>query len=93
MFFNDQTHLSAQFDRLSAEQCERILQASLEVLARTGVRLYEQEAIDLLKKAGAQVTEGNRVRIPFALVEKAFTTVPRSIVLCDQAGKPDRAQA
>ena len=88
MLTKDQTYLSAQFQRLSAEQCERIHHASLEVLDRTGVRLYEQEAIDLLKKAGACVPEGNRVRIPSGLVEKAFTTVPRSIVLCDQVGKP-----
>ena len=88
MLTNDQTYLSAQFQRLSAEQCKRIHHASLEVLDRTGVRLYEQEAIDLLKKAGAHISEGNRVRIPSGLVEKAFATVPRSIVLCDQLGKP-----
>jgi trimethylamine--corrinoid protein Co-methyltransferase len=55
-------------------------------MERTGVRLYEQEAIDLLQKAGAFLSDGNRVRIPSALVEKAFGTVPRRIVLCDRHG-------
>ncbi len=84
---NDRTFLSAQFQRMSDEQCQKIHWASLEVMERTGVRLYEQEAVDLLQKAGAFVSDGNRVRIPSGLVEKAFTTVPRRVVLCDRHGK------
>jgi len=48
--------------------------------------MYEQEAVDLLKKAGASVTDGNRVHIPAGLVEKAFSTVPKSVTLCDRDG-------
>jgi trimethylamine--corrinoid protein Co-methyltransferase len=83
---NDQTFPSAQFRRMSDEQCQRIHWASLEVMERTGVRLYEQEAIDLVKTVGAHVSDGNLVRIPSGLVEKAFTTVPRRVVLCDRNG-------
>lgn len=83
---NDRTFQSAQFRRMSDQQCEKIHWASLEVMERTGVRLYEQEAIDLLTHAGASVSEGNRVRIPSGLVEKAFTAVPRRVVLCDRHG-------
>ena len=83
---NDRTFTSAQFRRLSDEQCQKIHWASLEVLERTGVRLYEQAAIDLITKAGAHVSDGNRVRIPSGLVEKAFTTVPKRVVLCDRHG-------
>jgi trimethylamine--corrinoid protein Co-methyltransferase len=83
---NDQTFLSAQFRRMSEQQCEKIHWASLEVMERTGVRMYEQEAIDLVRKAGAHVSDGNRVRIPPGLVEKAFTTVPKRVVLCDRMG-------
>jgi trimethylamine--corrinoid protein Co-methyltransferase len=78
---------SAHYARMGAGECERIHWASLEVLERTGVRLYEQEAIDLIKKAGAHVSDGNRVRISSGLVEKAFTTVPRRVVLCDRHGQ------
>jgi trimethylamine--corrinoid protein Co-methyltransferase len=84
---NDRTFLSAQFRRMSDEQCEKIHWASLEVMERTGVRLHEQTAIDLVAKAGAHVSDGNLVRIPSGLVEKAFTTVPRRVVLCDRNGK------
>lgn len=83
---NDRSFESVQFRRLSDEQCEKIHWASLEVMERTGMRLYEQEAIDLLRQAGASVSEGNRVRIPCGLVEKAFTTVPKRVVLCDRHG-------
>jgi trimethylamine--corrinoid protein Co-methyltransferase len=83
---NDRTFVSAQFRRLSDEQCQKIHWASLEVMERTGVRLYEQEAIDLLQKADVPVSDGNRVRFPSGLVEKAFTTVPKRVVLCDRRG-------
>ncbi len=73
--------------KLSDRQCEKLYWACLEILERTGVVLYEQEAVDLLKAAGASVVDGNRVRIPSGLVERAFTTVPRRITLCDQHGK------
>jgi trimethylamine--corrinoid protein Co-methyltransferase len=83
---NDRTFLSTQFQRLSYEQCQKIHWGSLEIMERTGVRLYEPEAIDLLRRAGAHISEDNRVRIPSWLVEKAFATVPKRIVLCDRHG-------
>jgi len=70
----------------SPEQCQRIHYASLEILERTGVRLYLQAAVDLAKQGGADVTDGNLVRFPSGMVEKAFTTVPRRVVLCDRHG-------
>lgn len=72
--------------KLSDDQCQKLYWACLEILEHTGVRMYEQEAVDLLKKAGASVTDGNRVHIPGWLVEKAFSTVPKSVTLCDRDG-------
>lgn len=76
-----------QFRKLSEDQLERIHNGSLEILDRTGVCLYEQEALDLLQKAGVKVVEGNRVRIPPGLVEWALSIVPRRVVLCDRNGR------
>jgi len=76
------------FARLTPDQCDRLHQASLDILERTGVRLYEPQAVDLLRRAGAQVADGNRVRIPHRLVEQALATAPRSVVLCDRNGQP-----
>jgi len=84
---NDQNFGGAQYGRLSPDQCQKLHNASLEILARTGARLYDQGAIDLLKKAGASVSDGNRVRIPAGLVEKAFSTVPKRVTLYDRHGQ------
>jgi trimethylamine--corrinoid protein Co-methyltransferase len=83
---NDRIHGGAQYSRVSLEQSRRLHNASLEILARTGARLYDQEAIDLLRGAGASVSDGNLVRIPAGLVEKAFTTVPKRVTLYDRNG-------
>ncbi|MEW6266626.1 MAG: trimethylamine methyltransferase family protein [Thermodesulfobacteriota bacterium] len=72
--------------KLSERQCQKLYWACLEILERTGVLLYEEAAIDLLKSAGA-IINGNHARIPSGLVEKAFSTVPRKITLCDLSGK------
>lgn len=73
---------------LSDEQVQRIHAASLEILERIGVRLHLQEAIDLLKKAGARVSDDNLVHIPPKLVEKALASVPKEVVLHDRHGRP-----
>lgn len=59
----------------------------MTVLERTGVRLHEPAAVDLLKKAGAEVEESNRVRIPAKLVEQALATAPKRVVLCNRSGE------
>ena len=76
-----------QFRKLSHDQVERLHCASMEILDRTGVCLYEEECLDLLRKAGLSVTEGNRVRIPPGLVEWALSIAPRRVVLCDRRGR------
>jgi trimethylamine--corrinoid protein Co-methyltransferase len=75
------------FRKLSEDQVERLHHASLEILDRTGVRLFEPEALELLKKKGIQVEDGNRVRIPPGLVEWALSVAPKRTVLCNRHGK------
>jgi trimethylamine--corrinoid protein Co-methyltransferase len=78
---------SPQFRKLSTDQVERLHHASLEILDRTGVCLNEPKALDLLKKRGLQVDEGNRVRIPPGLVEWALSVAPKRAVICDRNGQ------
>jgi trimethylamine--corrinoid protein Co-methyltransferase len=86
-----QTNVSAYtapfYRGLTDEQCRLIHCASLEILERTGVLVYYQPAIDLLKKAGCYVEE-NRVRIPAHLVKWALRTAPSRIMIYDRSGKP-----
>ena len=79
---------TAQFRRLADAQSEKLFWACLEVLERTGVRLFDEEALALLRKAGVPVEDGNRVRIPSGLVEKALTTAPKRLTLYDRHGRP-----
>jgi trimethylamine--corrinoid protein Co-methyltransferase len=63
-------------------QCERIHLASLEILRRTGVRVFEDQAMALLKDAGAHVSDDNLVRLPADLPEWALKQAPSRIGLC-----------
>jgi len=77
-----------QLTRLSDEQFEKIHAASLEILERIGVRLHLAEAVDLLRRAGAQVTDGDLVRVPPDLVERALASAPKQVPLFDRQGRP-----
>jgi trimethylamine--corrinoid protein Co-methyltransferase len=89
--YHPQTNVSAWmapfYRGLTDEQCRLIHCASLEILERSGVLLYYQPAIDLLKKAGC-IVEENRVRIPEHLVEWALRMAPSRIMMYDRLGKP-----
>src|SRR5512138_1169080 len=78
---------SLQFRKLSDEKLDRIHAASLEIMERTGMRLLEPRAVELLKQKGATVEDGNRVRIPRALVDWALATAPKQTVLHDRHGR------
>jgi trimethylamine--corrinoid protein Co-methyltransferase len=88
IILNDRQFNSVQFARISEEQARKIHWASLDILERLGIRLHHQGAIDLLQKGGADVDDGNLVRIPSGMVEKALSTVPKRVVLYDRHGKP-----
>ena len=75
------------FRKLSNEKLERIHAASLEILERTGLRLLEPNAVQLLKSKGATVEGGDRVHIPAKLVEWALTTAPKSTKLFNRHGE------
>ena len=84
---NDDSFRTPHFRYLSEGQCQKLHWGALEILERTGVRLYLQEAVDLLRQRGADVTDGNLVRIPSGLVEWALATVPKRVTLANRDGQ------
>lgn len=86
MLVNKQNISGGYFEYLSPEQLHVIHMASLEILERTGVVVLDDEALCLLKEAGAHV-DGNRVRIPTSLVERAIKSAPSKITLCNADGQ------
>ena len=84
---NFQSINAPRFQKLSQDQLERIHHASLEILERTGVRLLLPEAVDLLKKAGADVVDDSHVRIPSHLVDWALNNAPKRIAIANRNGE------
>lgn len=85
---NSVAFCSPQFALLSDGQLRDIHLAALEVLRRTGIRFHHRGALELLKGAGAFVSDGNLVKFPARMVEEALDSVPGRIVMCDRDGQP-----
>jgi len=74
------------FSLWTEDQLHALHLASLEILEQTGVTIYEQEAIKLLKDAGAYV-DGNLVKFPAWLVEWAIASAPEKITMGNRDGE------
>ena len=70
-------------DVFTKDQCAMIHQAVLEVLKEVGVDVYNDKALEILKKGGAFV-DGRRVRFPAGMVEKALKSAPSQVTLYSQ---------
>ncbi|HHX51121.1 MAG TPA: trimethylamine methyltransferase, partial [Clostridia bacterium] len=77
---------TAGLQYLSQDQILEVHRATLEVLETTGVKVFEEEALALLREAGAEV-EGNSVRIPGYLIEEAIRMAPKRISLANRNGR------
>jgi len=73
---------SPLFSVLTDSQCEEILMSAQEILERTGVTVYDEEARDIMAKAGCWV-DGILVHIPSAVVRRALQSVPNRVTLCN----------
>ena len=67
------------------DACRRVHEATLEVLAETGIEVKYAPAVELFAGAGAQV-DGTRVRIPAELVEAAIKSAPRDWTIKPRGG-------
>jgi trimethylamine--corrinoid protein Co-methyltransferase len=70
----------APLDILSSEECTRIHQATVDVLAKVGVQVPHVEARSILADAGARV-DGDRVTVPEAVLLRAIACTPSSVTL------------
>ena len=67
---------------LSAEQVELISDAAFRILEEVGMDFLHPEALDILAKAGAEVTSGSqRVRLDRGLVTQALASAPATFTL------------
>lgn len=73
---------------LSDENREALYEAALQVLEAIGMRVFHEEGLASLKKAGCRVDEEGIVRIPRTRVEQAVKTAPNRIPVFDREGGP-----
>ena len=85
---NSIAYQTPQFSVLSESQIKAIHLAALEVLRRTGIRFHHAGAVDMLKQAGAFVSDGNLIKFPARMVEHAISSIPARVIMCDRDGEP-----
>jgi trimethylamine---corrinoid protein Co-methyltransferase len=85
-----QTHgtsmTSAHYSRMGKEECEKIHEASLEILWRIGIDVYDEKARAVLAAGGAKV-DGLRARLPEYMVARALVSAPHTMTLYNRKGK------
>jgi trimethylamine--corrinoid protein Co-methyltransferase len=78
------------WDVLSQDDVERIHEATLRVLANTGVRFPSAHALDVLERNGCRVDRATSVaRFPAAVVAEAVGWAPREYVLAGRDAAAD----
>jgi trimethylamine--corrinoid protein Co-methyltransferase len=82
-----QAAVGCQYQPLSESDIRDIHEASLKILAETGIQVPNSTALEIFRQAGANL-EGERVRLSRSLVEDGLASVPHEVLL---AGKdPDQ---
>ncbi|NOZ50913.1 MAG: trimethylamine methyltransferase [Chloroflexi bacterium] len=70
-----------QLSMMDRDTCLRIHKASCQILHQTGVRVFHEGALAMLKQAGARIEDENLVKIPPSLIEWALASAPDSFNL------------
>lgn len=87
---NFATNATPTFEILSEDEIESIYYSALSVLYETGVRVYEEEGVEVAHAGGAIVEDttedSSLVKMPPWMVDKALSTLPRKVVVTG----PDR---
>ncbi|MGI6217417.1 MAG: trimethylamine methyltransferase family protein, partial [Coriobacteriales bacterium] len=67
------------------DQCAKIVESAISVLEKTGCRVKNARAKEILGSAGCKV-EGDIVKIPSSLMHDAIASVPKEVSLYDREG-------
>jgi trimethylamine---corrinoid protein Co-methyltransferase len=85
MHVNKTEYSALGMNIMTDDQAERIHNGTMQILERVGVKVFEPEALELLREAGANV-DGNLVKMPAWMVQDALQSVPRVVSLYTRAG-------
>lgn len=82
--------MDVRCEPFSRDELDRIHDATLRVLERTGVKVLEDEAVRLLTGAGASYDDVTRVvRIPERVLMGSVSEAPSKFKLCSRDGRHD----
>lgn len=76
-----------QFGILSDYQIRQVHLAALRILENTGVAIESEEALSLLRDAGVDVADSNRVRMPSWLIEDSIQKAGKTVLLHTTDGR------
>ncbi len=76
---------------LSNDEIQIIHQSALQILNSIGMHFPHNEALELMSQNGAEIVDGNVVRIPNKLIAAAIESVPKrkDVTLCGRDPKHD----
>jgi len=77
-----------EYRLLTEVQIKELHQATLTLLEKTGVKVLNEEALELLKDAGCRMDDGQIVKIPGKLVEESIQYAPSIVTLYSRNGEP-----
>jgi len=81
------TKRNIDFNVLNQTKIEMIHEKSMDLLENFGMRVNGDRTINCLKKYGCTV-DGDLVKFPKAVVDKALNTIPKELTLYNRDGKP-----
>jgi len=71
---------------LNREQALAIHGAALEILEKTGFKMEHPRVLEMLADSGCELSDGDWLRMPASLVEKALESAPKQFSLYEQKG-------
>lgn len=72
---------------LTEDQVQELHRATMDILATVGVRVLNDEGLQLLQNAGCRVKDGNVALIPEELVQACIASAPSSIAIYNRLGQ------
>lgn len=75
-----------EFKILSEDSIQDIFNTALDILERVGVKVYNNEAVEIFKKHGCNIENDVLVKIPSSLIQKSISSAPKRISIFNRIG-------
>jgi len=84
------TRCVPEFRILTEDQIKEIHLATLRVLETTGIRVMDEEALEMLSGAGCRIKNNQVVQFPGWLVEECIRSAPNLVSVYNRKGQYGR---